>query len=207
MTSRVCAKCGQVHFRCSAHNRAGQPCGMSPAPQTNVCRLHGAKAPQVKAAAKRRQQGENAERAVQTFGLPIEIDPQTALLQELHRSAGIVAWLNNLIADLHESEVKQLDMSGKFEKPSVWVELYERERKHFAAVAKSAIDAGIEERRVALAESQGELIGQAIRNILGDVFGLLIAAGLAADVVRRVQREEVGSVVRKRLMEIAESTG
>lgn len=40
--------------RCTAHNRQGTRCGRSPSPGSNVCRLHGAAAPQVQAKARQR---------------------------------------------------------------------------------------------------------------------------------------------------------
>lgn len=155
----------------------------------------------------KRANDEKAHRAVVTFGLPREIDPHGALLEELHRTAGHVAWLSSFIAEMDEDELKQRDMTGKFEKPAIWVELYQAERAHYAKVAKAAIDAGIEERRVKMAEGQGELLGQVIRNVLADVFGLLATAGIAADLLRRVQRDEVPPAVRRRLLEIAEVSG
>ena len=201
----LCPKCGQEHDprRCIGHSQ-GRPCKLFPVKGAKVCHKHGGRAPQVKAAAKRRLQAKSAERAVITFGLPRQIDPHSALLEELHRVAGVVAWLSDEIARLDADEITQFDMTGRFEKPSVLVEMYGDERDRFTRVAKAAIDAGIEERRVKLAEAQGEQLGQVIRNVLADVFGLLAAAGIAADLLRRLQRDDVPTVVRGRLMEMAE---
>ena len=44
----ACKKCGQVHKRCTAHNKAGGPCGQQAKRGTTVCRSHGANAPQTK---------------------------------------------------------------------------------------------------------------------------------------------------------------
>ena len=44
----ACEKCGQVHKRCTAHNKAGGPCGQQAKRGTTVCRSHGANAPQTK---------------------------------------------------------------------------------------------------------------------------------------------------------------
>jgi hypothetical protein len=65
--------------------------------------------------------------------------------------------------------LKQMDMSGKFEKPSVWVELYQEERRMLARVCKMAHDAGVAERSVALAERQGEMLAGVIKAVLGDL--------------------------------------
>jgi hypothetical protein len=40
--------------RCRAHNRAGEPCGLSPIRGGMVCQVHGGRAPQVKMAAAER---------------------------------------------------------------------------------------------------------------------------------------------------------
>ena len=40
--------------RCSAHNRLGEPCGVTPIPGGSQCRFHGGNAPQVREAAQRR---------------------------------------------------------------------------------------------------------------------------------------------------------
>ena len=48
---------------------------------------------------------------------------------------------------------------------AVYGEWIDRSAKH----AKLALDAGVEERKVRIAEQQGELIAQVIRSILGDL--------------------------------------
>lgn len=49
-----CEKCGQVHKRCSAHNRAGGPCGQQPLRFSQVCRSHGGSTKQSRKAAQER---------------------------------------------------------------------------------------------------------------------------------------------------------
>jgi hypothetical protein len=50
-------------------------------------------------------------------------------------------------------------------KPHMWLVLYREERKHLVDVTKAAIAAGIEERRVKLAEAQGALLNDVLRRI------------------------------------------
>src|SRR5690348_4530669 len=57
---------------------------------TGRCKLHGGSTPSHKAAAVVAV----AARAVATFGLPREVDPRDALLEEVYRSAGAVDWLS-----------------------------------------------------------------------------------------------------------------
>ena len=141
-------------------------------------------------------QAEIARQAVVTYGLPREVDPAQALLEEVHRTAGHVAWLGALVAALEQDDLKQRDVVSKagmtlvWEKPAVWLELYAQERAHLARVAKSAIDAGIAERQVRLAESQGALVAEVITLILEDL-------GLSSE-----QRARVPEVVPRRLRAI-----
>jgi hypothetical protein len=67
----------------------------------------------------------------------------------------------------------------------VWVKLLAEERKHLQDVVRDCIRAGIEERRVRIAEDQGKLIATVIRGILADL-------GVA-------DRPEVGQVVGRHL--------
>jgi hypothetical protein len=80
-----------------------------------------------------------------------------------------------------------MDMSGKFEKPSVWVELYQEERRMLARVCKMALDAGVNERAVRVAEQQGELLAGVIKAILEDLE------------LTKEQRQSAPGVVRRHL--------
>lgn len=59
-----------------------------------------------------------------------------------------------------------IDVSNEKAEFNAWYQLYLGERKHLVAVTTAALKAGIEERRVKLAEQQGDLVAQAIRSIL-----------------------------------------
>lgn len=191
---------------CGAKRRQGEPGDVCKLPAgwgtdhvgLGRCKLHGGSTPMQG----KHVNGQKAAAAVVTFGLPREIDPQTALLEEVHRTAGHVAYLGQVVADLQQHELKQLDMSERFEKPAVWVEMYERERAHLVKVAATCISAGIAERQVRLAEEQGRQLAGVLRGVLGDVFRLLTEAGVSVDVLVRVQTEQVPGVIRHRLAEV-----
>lgn len=161
--------------KCSGKRSNGQPCSKWPMHGQRVCNTHGGSSPQAKKAAERRLATEQAERAVVTFGLPREIDPRDALLEEVYRAAGAVDWLSAQVRALTSEQV----VWGKAEETAddvkykagvnVWVQLHQQERTHLVRVAKEAISAGIEERRVRLAEQQGALLAGVIKNILGDL--------------------------------------
>lgn len=155
-----------VDRRCTARSsRTGDRCKRWAVKGATVCPAHGARAPQVKAAAKRRRDEQTALAAVATYGLPRQIAPDQALLEEVHRTAGHVAWLHQLISNLDQRELTQRAENGTTS-PAVWVDLYQRERAHLVKVSASAIAAGIAERQVKLAEQQGALLAGAVQRIL-----------------------------------------
>lgn len=151
-----CEQCGKPHARCSAHTRAGNPCGQRPMTGQRVCKMHGGKSPQAMSAAERRLLERQAVLAVETFGLPREVDPHTALLEELHRTAGAVQWLGAVVADLDQDVAPS----------STWVEVWQDERDRLVKVAKACVDVGIEERRVRLAEQAGAQLAAVVRAVL-----------------------------------------
>lgn len=200
MATKVCTRddCpakGTPHDRCSAHkrpSRGGGPCANWPLHGQQVCRQHGGQSPQALGGAKARLTLVAAQEAVQTLGLPRDVSPTDALLEEVRWTAGHVGWLRERVAELgqHPDDAadpgpgghplvwarKSVTDKGSGESPgvdtveaagpSVWYELYARERQHLVKVCAAAIAAGIEERRVRLAEDQGALVAGLIRRIL-----------------------------------------
>jgi hypothetical protein len=124
---------------------------------------------------------ERARRAVETYGLPRDVSPTDALLEEVRYTAGHVAWLREQVRELQpdalvwgvteETDKQATEFAGtdttSAASPSIWLELYYRERKHLVDVCKAAISVGIEERYVRLAEAQGAVVAEVIRKILG----------------------------------------
>ena len=170
------------HGRCHAKARSGSPCRKPAGWGTDhvghgPCRLHGGATSAHRTAASKAIAAE----AVKTYGLPREVDPRDALLEEVHRTAGAVDWLRGQVEALAPDAVtwgvteakkstgKDGDSVTQAAAVNVWVQLYQAERKHFVDVCQAAIRAGIEERHVKIAEQQGALLASAIRGILGDL--------------------------------------
>lgn len=123
---------------------------------------------------------ELARQAVITYGLPRDIAPTDALLEEVRYSAGHVAWLREQVAALEskslvwgiteETEKNASEFAGtdttRAAAMNVWLDLYHKERRYLLDVTKAVIAAGVEERRVKLAEAQGSLLNDVIRRIL-----------------------------------------
>lgn len=165
--------------RCTAHNKAGAQCGNPAVPGALVCKNHGGAAPQVMAAGQRRLALAEAQLAAETFGLLIDITPEQALLDEVQRCAGMLAFyqarveeqadvgFDTLVWGHTKSKIGGDDGGDTYEAArSIWLQLFNEERDRLTKVCAAAIRAGIEERRVKLAEQQGMLVAAVIRRIL-----------------------------------------
>lgn len=205
--------------QCTATVRAtGERCKKFAIRGARVCGSHGGRAPQVKRAAAARLAEEEARRAVVTLGLPRVVGPGEALLEEVHRSAGHVAWLAEKVRELDmvtggegagehalvwgttkvvdkgSGESPGVDTTEEA-RPSIWYTLYAQERDRLVKVCEAALRAGVEERRVRLAESQGQLVGGLVQRVLGALFDRLVAEGIAPDRLRAVWGEAVAEIV------------
>jgi hypothetical protein len=143
------------------------------------CRLHGGTTiNHVKAAAK--------EEYRRLLGRPLEINPLDGLLWCIKISAGEIKWLSDRMAELDEKEFTEDTIAGK------QFHLYARERRYrmqdLARYSAQAVNLGIAERAVKLAETYGEMIASLIQGILGDL-------DLSAE-----QRARVPQVVRRHLI-------
>jgi hypothetical protein len=155
-----------------------------------VCTAHGARAPAVKAAAARREAQRHAlaraSRASAMLGRAgQDMTPAEHLLDELYRSAALVEVFGGLVARLDQRE-QEIDRA---EQPVVadglltpvrgprgslrievhpFVELYERERDRRARIAKLAIDVGVAEATVRIAERTSGIMVAAFTAALAD---------------------------------------
>jgi hypothetical protein len=169
-------KCGG-RKRDGSGNTCTRPAGWgTDHPGIGSCKLHGGSTPNHKTAAR----VEQARRDVATYGLPIDVEPGLALLQEVHRTAGHVAWLGAKVAELDEADLvwgvtEEVDKgSGEFTgtdttraaKPNAWLVLYQQERKHLVDVSAATVKAGVDKAIVRLTEQQGSLLAGAISRIL-----------------------------------------
>ena len=174
--------------RCTAKAKStGVQCARYAIEGASTCRVHGSGSRKAKAAAARRvaeaKAAAEAEKAVTTLGLSRDVSPSEALLEEVRWTAGHVDWLRDRVREVERDELvwgktkwKQTDSAdGPIKEtvegatPSVWYDLYEKERKHLVAVCTAALRAGVEERRVRLAEAQGAQVAEVIRAILDDL--------------------------------------
>ncbi len=159
--------------RCTARSkRTGEPCQAYAIEGGTICAAHGGRAPQVKRKAAERLEPAAAEQAVVTYGLPREIDPWQALLDEIARAQGHVDWLEAQIRQVAPDEL----VRGEHQ---VRLTLYQEQRAHLVRVNRAALAAGLADRQVRLAETQGHLIAQVLRSVIAD---LDLPASKAAEV-------------------------
>lgn len=146
--------------RCGATTKqGGDPCKKAAGagtdhPGIGACKLHGGSTPTHIKGAKRVM----AAREVEKFGLPVNIDPITALLDEVHRTAGHVAWLHSCL-----ESTDTVDLEG------VYMDAYRQERGHLVKVCTAAINAGVAEAQVRLVEAQSALLVEVITGLLEDL--------------------------------------
>ncbi len=179
--------------KCSRIKRNGEPCKHWAIQGGPVCWDHGGATRQVRNAANRRINDQQARRAMIVLGEPVVgLDPFDALMEEIARTAGHVRWLE---AQIRGVSVRELiwgttsieksvgdDPKGNFTivkeeaVPNVWYGLYRKEREHLVYVCKTAIQCGIAERTVNLMEQQGMIIARVLEAALNDVELALNAA-------------------------------
>lgn len=197
-----CTRCGEIHLTksgkpaCVGHSSGtGHACKNGPKHGMTVCGMHGGRAGQVVAKAAERLQEQYATEQAAMLGLPREISAHDGLIEEVHRTAGMVAYYDSVIQSLERGDLKQrtFDGSGRgWERPSVWIELHQQERRHFLNACKVAIAAGVEERRVQLAEQAGVLIVTVLRGVIHDL-GLDDDARVPAIVGRHLRAIDGGA--------------
>lgn len=87
----------------------------------------------------------------------------------------------------------------------VLVAMYDEERDRLVRWSKACRDAGVDERRVRLAEDQGRQLAEVIRATVGALLELAVAAVEGEDQVARLRAvwaERVPSIVRSQIMTI-----
>ncbi len=166
------------------------------------CKLHGGATPTHSKAAQR----EKGRQLVAKFALPTEIHYGQALLENLWRWTGMVNYLGSKIAGFDsDEELKQLSIGAgreKFERPAVWVEMYQTALREQRVSAKACADVGIDERLTQLVERQGQALNAVIRAMAGGIFAGLAARGMDGDELRRFEAEQLPQIVRAAVMTV-----
>lgn len=186
--------------RCTAQaKRTGRRCAAPAMKGQRVCAKHGGRSPQALAKAEQRLAEVEAKRQAERFAIRRDVSPSEALLEELQWTAGNVEYFRLKVRELGEERLvsgvsKIVEDGGTAAKdgrpakpgkrqttvetkPSIWYELWMREREHLVKVSSAAARAGVEQRRIELAENTGLLVATVVRRILDSLLAVLIAQG------------------------------
>lgn len=194
--------CGAVRRGKTCHNTAGQGTDHY---GYGTCKHHGGAMPNHKLAAAKE---EAVHVAMQIMGPAVEIEPMDALLLCVKIAAGEVAYATWKIEQLNPdeeliSEVSETvreatgEHAESFEEVSktnmvtlnVWIQARQAATDRLARYSKMALDAGVAERQVLLAEAAGDSLALMIKKILD---GLNLSAAQeerAPDLVRGALEE------------------
>ena len=165
-----------------------------PAAGATVCGVHGGRAKQVRAKAAKRVAEAKAAEVLRRFGSPVDTSPTEALLDAVKWTAGYVAWLREKVAAVESDNALVWGMTREKDggddrgttyeaKPNVWLGLLDTWHDKLVKVCAETIRAGVEERRVRIAEQQGALVAEVIRAILNDLNLTPEQEGRVAEVV------------------------
>lgn len=125
------------------------------------CKLHGGNTPSGEAAAAK----EAAQRTALIMGEALDVDPHEALITCVRIAAGEVAYCSTQIATLEQAT--ESTMFGQV--LDIWIVTRQKALASLAKYSKMALDAGVAERQVQLAERYGEMLATLISGILGDL--------------------------------------
>lgn len=101
------------------------------------------------------------------MGDPVNVDPRDVLVDTVRMCAGTVLWLQRKISGLTEDELVEDTEQGL--RGAVWVRLHGEYTDRLARVSKLAIDAGVQERQVRIAEEQGVWLMRSIDLLLAQL--------------------------------------
>lgn len=156
-------KCGANKNKTKGGGQCQLPAGWGTVhPGWGRCKFHAGNTHSGRVTAARQQMRAGAA----FFGRPIETTPEEALLGEVKRSAGHVAYLEEQI---QTAEFDGEDDREKTRQIAVLRTLYRNERKHLVMVCQTALHAGIQERAVQVAERWGADLANMIGAVLDEI--------------------------------------
>lgn len=166
-------------MRCKAHRRDGDQCGSFAVKDSTVCRMHGGTSPLAKAGAKRRRQERKAAETARLFAVPADVSPSQALIELVQWTAGEVNYWRAEVQQVADHDPAKLTAgltkiveTGDTKQrtvettPHIAYKMLTGAQDRLERYATAALRAGVEERRVRLAEDQGAEVAGVIRRIL-----------------------------------------
>lgn len=183
-----CGECGLPHVTrdgnqaCKAHKRGTNNtigCRNYAIPGGVVCKYHGGSIQKVAAAAAERVARQRAEDELHRFGVAVKVDPAEELLDLIAHTAGYVRFLRTRVdALMHDdmtwgiSRVKEGgdDYGTTYEaKPNVWIQMLDHWTEKHSRLLVEALKLKLDERRVKLAEAQGDALIRVLDGVLAEL--------------------------------------
>jgi hypothetical protein len=185
--------------RCGANLAGGRTCRNVAGMGTDhlgfgKCKRHLGCVEQVAKAAYKEMAADYVNSAPIMLHEPIELHPIDAIMEVIKRRAGFIRWLEHKIEAEGEHGLHQEALTTGIKSPSVWVKLLNDEQVELVKASAIALNAGVAERQVRLAEQQGQLIFVALKAAL-DQLGLT-----------DTQQAMVSAVMRRVLTQVASET-
>lgn len=192
--------------KCTAQSKqSGKRCGNYPVHGGKVCRMHGGAAPQVAAKAAARAQQDAIRGLLENLGTPAPIDPGQALLELIAAKNGEVHWLRAVVKDQEQAALvwgradyeNGIGPMGPVDKytdkaaVNIWWDMLRKAEDQLASYSSQALRAGIEERRIRLAERTGNQVAMAVRRILDRLNLNTVQQGLIGTVVPEELRKMI----------------
>ena len=139
--------------RCTARNRSGEQCGRTASRGTNVCAMHGAKAPQVRNKATMRLVEAEARTLLERLGEPEPLGhPVEELLAVAAECREWLGVLREMVADLGTFTTED---HAAVERAGALVEIYERALDRTARLLVDMTKLDLESRRIQLGRRAG----------------------------------------------------
>lgn len=191
-----CPTCGIVHERCLAHTvtsvRAGAPkaCGNAPRAGHETCTAHGAASDEVSAEIARLATTHDTAvgrlaTLAETYEVEVRGRPHFAAIEDIIVRTGTVArFLRQLVGELDEPTGLKPTQWGDLLVPHVLVEMERAWLKDHLAAIRTAVELGMDERRLRVEEAQ-------VADVFGAVMRGLERAGVATPEVREAIAAEL----------------
>lgn len=121
------------------------------------------------------------QQMAQVMGVPLDVDPTVAILNAISIVAGEVEYATLMVAALNEDQAVEtfgeetISDGGRTVKTTnvatlnVWIRTRHEAMDRLVRYAKTAIDAGVAERQVRVAEQMGGMLGKLITAVLGEL--------------------------------------
>lgn len=180
----VPAQLDDTHARqCSRIKRDGAQCKQWALVGQRVCKFHGGRHSLAEKAKAQIQHDRMMRTYLGQLKIETGADPAHVIMEEIARTHAVVLWLEDQVAQLRSDELiwvrdeeTESTVAGQAgtitrhqHRLNVWVESLQKERAHLVRTCQVAIQAGLAERQIRVAEAQGALVATVIRGVLGEL--------------------------------------